>query len=179
MGLGGAMGTGYAHPFHMHGHHFYVMKVGYPTYNGTGFIDQMNQDIDCDGPTVSCNGKKWRKKEWLGGAIEGMNVKNPTKRDTITIPVGGYITIRFRAVNPGWWFAHCHLELHLMGGTGYAYKVGDHNQIYMPPDNFPKDCGVFKVDKLPELRLPKDDNSSVSMTFMFVTLVLIINYLWK
>lgn len=94
MGLGGAMGTGYAHPFHLHGHHFYVMKVGWPSYNGSGFIDQMNQDIDCPGRDVSCNGKKWRNKDWLGGALEAMNTKNPTKRDTITLPVGGYITIR-------------------------------------------------------------------------------------
>ncbi|CAP34412.2 Protein CBG16448 [Caenorhabditis briggsae] len=172
MGLGGGMGTGYAHPFHLHGHHFYVMKVGWPTYNETGFIDQMNQDIDCPGPNVSCNGKKWRKKEWLGGALEGMNTKNPTKRDTITLPVGGYITIRFRAVNPGWWFAHCHLELHLMGGTGYAYKVGDHNQIYMPPDNFPKDCGTFKVDKLPELRLPTTGSTVIPSTFVVFVVVL-------
>uniref|UniRef100_A0A1I7TPH8 Multicopper oxidase n=1 Tax=Caenorhabditis tropicalis TaxID=1561998 RepID=A0A1I7TPH8_9PELO len=173
MGLGGAMGTGYAHPFHLHGHHFYVMKVGWPTYNETGFIDQMNPDIDCDGPKVSCNGKKWRNSTWLGGALEGMNTKNPTKRDTITLPVGGYITIRFRAVNPGWWFAHCHLELHLMGGTGYAYRVGEHNEIYMPPDNFPKDCGVFKVNKLPELRLPTD-SSTVFPSFTFFTICILL-----
>lgn len=177
MGLGGAMGTGYAHPFHLHGHHFYVMKVGWPTYNATGFIDQMNQDIDCPGPEVSCNGKKWRNKEWMNGALDGMNVKNPTKRDTITLPVGGYITIRFRATNPGWWFAHCHLELHLMGGTGYAYRVGNHDEIYMPPDNFPKDCGVFKVNKLPELRLPTQ-NSTVTHYSLFLSfwIVLVIDW---
>ena len=27
MGNGGGMGTGYAHPIHIHGTHFYVMKV--------------------------------------------------------------------------------------------------------------------------------------------------------
>uniref|UniRef100_A0A8R1IPM4 Plastocyanin-like domain-containing protein n=1 Tax=Caenorhabditis japonica TaxID=281687 RepID=A0A8R1IPM4_CAEJA len=80
--------------------------------------------------------------------------------------LGQYIH-RFRAVNPGWWFAHCHLELHLMGGTGYAYKVGNDNEIYMPPDNFPKDCGTFKVDKLPELRLPIQ-NVSMARGVLFI-----------
>ncbi|CCA65556.1 Plastocyanin-like domain-containing protein [Caenorhabditis elegans] len=62
-----------------------------------------------------------------------------------------------------------------MGGTGYAYKVGDQNQIYMPPDNFPHDCGVFKVDKLPELRLPTQKSSNIPYTFIAVCLVLIID----
>ena len=28
MGTGGFFGSGYAHPFHVHGTHYYVMKVG-------------------------------------------------------------------------------------------------------------------------------------------------------
>ncbi|PAV80525.1 hypothetical protein WR25_22905 [Diploscapter pachys] len=156
MGNGGGMGTGYAHPIHIHGTHFYVMKVGWPTYNASGFIDKMNPDMACPGDTTDCNLIGWADNSWNNGAVQGMNTKNPSRRDTITLPVGGYIVIRFRALNPGWWFAHCHLELHLMGGTGWAYKVGDDDQIYMPPDNFPKDCGVFILDKLPDLRLPGD-----------------------
>ncbi|PAV56601.1 hypothetical protein WR25_00280 [Diploscapter pachys] len=147
MGNGGGMGTGYAHPIHIHGTHFYVMKVGWPTYNASGFIDKMNPDMACPGDTADCNLIGWADNSWNNGAVQGMNTKNPSRRDTITLPAGGYIVIRFRALNPGWWFAHCHLELHLMDGTGWAYKVGDDDQIYMPPDNFPKDCGVFILDK--------------------------------
>ncbi|CAI5449197.1 unnamed protein product [Caenorhabditis angaria] len=176
MGLGGSMGTGYAHPFHLHGHHFYVMKVGWPKYNASGLIDEMNQDIDCDGPGVSCNGKQWRNKTWIGGAVDGMNLKNPTKRDTITLPVGGYITFRFRATNPGWWLAHCHLELHTMGGTVYAYRVGEHDQIYMPPDNFPKDCGHFKVDSLPKLVLPTTQSALSKFTVLAFLLSFLMLY---
>ncbi|PIO71448.1 multicopper oxidase [Teladorsagia circumcincta] len=123
MGTGGAFTTGYAHPFHIHGHHFYVMK-----------------DI--------CDGAVWRNKSWMNGAVEGMNTVNPSLRDTITLPVGGYIVIRFRATNPGWWFAHCHLELHAMSGTAYAFQVGEHEDIAPPPANFPRDCGAFTMPKL-------------------------------
>ncbi|KAK6043029.1 multicopper oxidase [Cooperia oncophora] len=84
----------------------------------------------------------------MNGAVEGMNTVNPPLRDTITLPVGGYIVIRFRATNPGWWFAHCHVELHAMSGTAYAFQVGEHEDIPPPPKNFPHDCGAFKMPPL-------------------------------
>ncbi|EGT54792.1 hypothetical protein CAEBREN_28408 [Caenorhabditis brenneri] len=169
MGLGGAMGTGYAHPFHLHGHHFYVMKVGWPTYNASGFIDQMNPDIDCPVPTVSCNGDKWRNNDWMGGALEGMNTKNPTERDTITLPIP--------CQEPG--LVVRSLSFGAAFDGRYRICVGEHNEIYMPPDNFPKDCGVFKVDKLPELRLPTDNSTvTLSKTFIAICLVLLIDRLF-
>lgn len=48
MGKGGTYHAGYAHTFHIHGTHFYVMKIGYPSYNGSGIIEKMNPDIPCD-----------------------------------------------------------------------------------------------------------------------------------
>uniref|UniRef100_A0A1I7XRL1 Plastocyanin-like domain-containing protein n=1 Tax=Heterorhabditis bacteriophora TaxID=37862 RepID=A0A1I7XRL1_HETBA len=167
MGTGGAFSTGYAHPFHIHGTHYYVMKVGWPSYNASGMIENLNPDIACAGPHADCDGASWANKTWLNGAVSGMNTKNPSSRDTITLPVGGYIVIRykfflkfryhiwftylytnfcrFRAKNPGWFFAHCHLVLHHMGGTAYAFKVGEDSEIPMPPDNFPHDCGYFSM----------------------------------
>jgi iron transport multicopper oxidase len=32
------------------------------------------------------------------------------------VPANGYIVIRFMADNPGVWFFHCHIDLHLVGG---------------------------------------------------------------
>ncbi|KJH40992.1 multicopper oxidase [Dictyocaulus viviparus] len=123
MGTGGAFSTGYAHPFHIHGTHFHVMKVGWPSYHENGTIYEMNDDIDCKGADTTCDGAVWKNKTWLNGAVPGINTLNPSLRDTITLPVGGYIVVRFRASNPGWWFAHCHLILHHMSGTAYAFKV--------------------------------------------------------
>ena len=43
-------GAGWDHPIHMHGHSFWVLKVGYPTYDvRTGKILHNNVDIDCRG----------------------------------------------------------------------------------------------------------------------------------
>jgi iron transport multicopper oxidase len=40
----------------------------------------------------------------------------PLKRDGVFVPANGYVVIRFRADNPGVWFFHCHIDLHLIGG---------------------------------------------------------------
>ncbi|KAJ4299020.1 hypothetical protein N0V90_004264 [Kalmusia sp. IMI 367209] len=42
--------------------------------------------------------------------------KIPVKRNNIVIPPNGWFLVRFRADNPGVWFMHCHIDLHLVGG---------------------------------------------------------------
>jgi iron transport multicopper oxidase len=34
----------------------------------------------------------------------------------MVVPANGYIVLRFKADNPGVWFFHCHIDLHLVGG---------------------------------------------------------------
>ena len=41
---------------------------------------------------------------------------NPMLRDTIEIPSGGSVTIRWIADNPGAWILHCHIDFHLAVG---------------------------------------------------------------
>jgi len=40
----------------------------------------------------------------------------PAKRDGHVVPAFGYSVVRFKADNPGVWFFHCHIDLHLVGG---------------------------------------------------------------
>uniref|UniRef100_A0A183CQ67 Plastocyanin-like domain-containing protein n=1 Tax=Globodera pallida TaxID=36090 RepID=A0A183CQ67_GLOPA len=42
-----------------------------------------------------------------------------------------------------WWFSHCHLMLHNMGGTAFAFRVGTDEQVPKPPDTYPHSCGVY------------------------------------
>lgn len=42
-------------------------------------------------------------------------------RDTVMVPRKGYIVIRFKADNPGIWFFHCHIDLHLVGGMASTF----------------------------------------------------------
>ncbi|CAB4315057.1 unnamed protein product [Prunus armeniaca] len=51
------------------------------------------------------------------------NLINPQIRNTIGVPIGGWAVIRFTANNPGMWFMHCHLDVHLPWGLGMVFEV--------------------------------------------------------
>uniref|UniRef100_A0A914ENA7 Plastocyanin-like domain-containing protein n=1 Tax=Acrobeloides nanus TaxID=290746 RepID=A0A914ENA7_9BILA len=74
--------------------------------------------------------------------------QSPTLRDTILVPTGGYVVIRFRAKNPGWWFAHCHLQIHDMAGMAFAFRIGNGDEIPKPPEGFPHSCGIYEQPSL-------------------------------
>lgn len=40
------------------------------------------------------------------GSTAGLNFDNPTRRDTATLPAGGYLLMAFPADNPGMWIIH-------------------------------------------------------------------------
>lgn len=63
------------------------------------------------------------------------NLVNPQLRNTIGVPVGGWAAIRFRANNPGVWFMHCHLDVHLPWGlaTAFIVKNGPTPASTLPP----------------------------------------------
>ena len=44
-------------------------------------------------------------------------------KDTVIIPAGGYAVVYFRANNPGYWFLHCHIEVHQL--EGMAVVIND------------------------------------------------------
>lgn len=64
------------------------------------------------------------------------NLVDPVERNTIGVPSGGWIAIRFRADNPGVWFLHCHLEVHTTWGLKMVFLVDNgkgHNESLPPP----------------------------------------------
>ncbi|XP_057864360.2 laccase-17 [Cryptomeria japonica] len=67
------------------------------------------------------------------------NLVDPVERNTVGIPSGGWVALRFRADNPGVWFMHCHLEVHTSWGLKMAWVVldGNGNSQSVPPP--PKD----------------------------------------
>ncbi|XP_073155441.1 laccase-7-like [Henckelia pumila] len=70
------------------------------------------------------------------------NLVDPLERNTITVPVGGWAVIRFRANNPGVWLFHCHLDVHLPWGLATAFVVENGpttaTTLPPPPSDFPK-----------------------------------------
>ncbi|KAF9279855.1 ferroxidase fet3 [Mortierella alpina] len=74
------------HPFHLHGHVFQVVGR---TSEGLYDPSQRYPYFETD---------------------------NPLRRDTVVVPAGTSVAIRFQATNPGVWFFHCHIEWHLEAG---------------------------------------------------------------
>ncbi|KAH3694162.1 uncharacterized protein LOC127861637 [Dreissena polymorpha] len=141
------MGKGWSHPIHMHGHSFYVLKMGYGNYNSsTGAIQGDNSDIDCRGPVTDpkksfCNNATWSDAAWLNGRVPRLELNNPPRKDTIIVPTGGYVVIRIKADNPGLWNMHCHIELHSMDGMLMLLNES-FTEIPSAPKGFP-DCHSY------------------------------------
>ncbi|XP_017618468.1 laccase-17-like [Gossypium arboreum] len=70
------------------------------------------------------------------------NLIDPVERNTVGVPSGGWVAIRFLADNPGVWFMHCHLEVHTSWGLKMAWIVLDGElptqKLLPPPTDLPK-----------------------------------------
>ncbi|KAK3206134.1 hypothetical protein Dsin_020180 [Dipteronia sinensis] len=69
------------------------------------------------------------------------NLVDPVERNTVGIPSGGWVAIRFVADNPGAWLMHCHIETHMSWGMMMAWIVLDgkhpHQKLLPPPSDLP------------------------------------------
>ncbi|XP_051130430.1 laccase-17-like [Andrographis paniculata] len=70
------------------------------------------------------------------------NLGDPVERNTVGVPSGGWVAIRFRADNPGVWLMHCHFDVHTSWGLRMAWIVQDGPQpnqaLPPPPSDLPK-----------------------------------------
>ncbi|KAL1651517.1 laccase, multicopper oxidase, benzenediol:oxygen oxidorectuctase [Didymella pomorum] len=55
------------------------------------------------------------------GDISTLNMNNPIRRDTATLPALGYLVLAFESDNPGAWLMHCHIPFHVSGGLGVQF----------------------------------------------------------
>ena len=122
---------GATHPVHLHGHHFYVVDIGYPEYNtDTGVYVTASDDIRCVTANNSSCQRAFTPIEGDDGFIQNLVWSDDTqletrqfaKKDTVMVPYGGYTVIRFIADNPGWWFFHCHIENHQISGMAAVVR---------------------------------------------------------
>ncbi|KAK8692112.1 hypothetical protein V6N13_075592 [Hibiscus sabdariffa] len=69
------------------------------------------------------------------------NLKDPPLRNTVSVPINGWATVRFKADNPGVWFLHCHLDRHMTWGMKTVFLVKDgeqpHERLLPPPPDMP------------------------------------------
>jgi iron transport multicopper oxidase len=93
--------TGMYHPFHLHGHAFWVLGAGNGTIPDEAPQPAMpvrkdNQNIPAGQPDIGQSGWAW---------------------------------LRFVADSPGWWIFHCHIDFHLATGMDLVLKVGSSSEI--------------------------------------------------
>ncbi|KAK1820937.1 hypothetical protein LTR12_004649 [Friedmanniomyces endolithicus] len=108
------------HPFHMHGHNFYVLNVGDNSTAGSNYNDTGIAKRGVSGPVFE------QGATWDGSVV---NPNNPLRRDGLLIPPYGFAAIQFELTNPGAWPFHCHVAWHLSGGQGM--------QIVYKPEQIP------------------------------------------
>lgn len=117
-----------SHPMHLHGHKFHVVD--------TGLFEDINVRSEL------------KKKT-------DFSKDRPAFKDTVVLPFPGYVRLRFRADNPGFWLLHCHFDWHISIGkagkrclklqinvnfTGMALiiQVGDIDEMPKPPASLPR-----------------------------------------
>ena len=57
-------------------------------------------DIQCDSNAL-CNKAKWADSSWEDGNVPGIISHGALLKDSVIVPAGGYVVIRFLADNPG------------------------------------------------------------------------------
>ena len=112
--------TAFPHPIHLHGHKFEVLEVA----------TRLRKDCPdgrCDLPDID---------RVFTTNIETLSTRpqQGVLKDTVTVPVGGAIAIRFNTDNPGVWFLHCHLDQHMEDGQGFIVHEGGYTQTTFPAD---------------------------------------------
>jgi laccase len=71
-----------------------------------------------------------------------LNLFNPQMHNTVGVPPGGWVVLRFIANNPGIWLFHCHMDAHLPLGIMMAFIVQNgptrETSLPSPPSNLPQ-----------------------------------------
>jgi FtsP/CotA-like multicopper oxidase with cupredoxin domain len=83
-----------AHPFHLHGHVFWIIATSPDQYF-----------------------------DWSTYPALNTTLSNVMKRDTIMIDAYGWALIRFVADNPGLWALHCHISWHMESGLLMQFQT--------------------------------------------------------
>ena len=136
-----------AHPIHLHGHTFHVVHVAYPEYeSATGFVGKHNSDIYCDDihcTKEGCDPKRCTRPKWREESMAFSIGRYTVRKDTVIVPAGGYVVINFLSDNSGYWFLHCHIEVHQLEGMAIIIDETAGKPI-KPPAGMNK-CGDFEM----------------------------------
>ncbi|EGP88992.1 putative multicopper oxidase, type 1 [Zymoseptoria tritici IPO323] len=78
---------------------------------------------------------------WDGTAT--LNFATPPRRDTATVPGGGWLAIAFPSNNPGTWLLHCHIAFHIGEGLGMQF-IEEAGKI-VKPHGYDETCSSWRA----------------------------------
>ncbi|KAG8291107.1 hypothetical protein J6590_068953 [Homalodisca vitripennis] len=76
------------------------------------------------------------------GHLLSRNLLDPVVKDTVSVPAGGIVAVRFTADNPGYWLLHDERPAYWARGLGVILHVGGPDDIPPVPKDFPT-CGSW------------------------------------
>ncbi len=97
-----------SHPFHLHGHKFWIHSQGTGMYNSSEKINP-----DTNSPVL---------RDTLILYASSYSHLAPNRSKTNYLMPCGWTKIRFLANNPGLWLLHCHIGSHLFMGMAVLFK---------------------------------------------------------
>ena len=162
----------FAHPVHLHGHSFHVVGYEFGSYDDDGtVIDTIHPDVYCGGD-AKCQSPTWRNGFNKEFRASGTTVR----KDTVMVPAGGYVVIRFITDNPGYWFLHCHIESHQLEGMAVLINEVE-SEHPTPPENLTRCGNYYTPNGTPD---PTSDScvavtGSVGYLLLFVVAYLLLN----
>ena len=126
------------HSIHLHGHSFHVIAIVYGEYDTDGNLKAPTRDIACNPGDARCTAPGWKSAP-TPAAVAPWTVR----KDTVVVPAGGYVIIRFRSTNPGWWLMHCHMEADFAGGMAVLFNELSFAHPRPPPALEVLKCGSY------------------------------------
>ena len=166
---------------HLHGHSAHVLKVGYGEYSSeNGSLIASSRDLTCsetgdDEETLDknrCPSPRFRSPD-ISLPLDEFTVR----KDTIIVPSGGYVVLKFHSNNPGFWLFHCHVELHQREGMALVIREAV-DEINSPPEEM-ETCGTFLWD-IDEFMLAMNGDSGackITVSVLLYSAVLIASLL--
>ena len=134
---------------------FFVTNMGFPKQFSNGTISGMNENIKC--LNEACTTHIWDEKALRDEETNSDYIM----KNTILLPPEGYVIVRFRAENPGYWHIHCHNLLHNLEGMGLLFHIKDsknNRPFSMIPKGLP-DCANHIPDSVFPWDLQQPDTS--------------------
>lgn len=113
----------------------------------------------------------------------GRLIDTAVQKDTVIVLAGGYVVIAIVADDPGYWFLHCHIEMHQLEGMAVIiqeYGETEHNY------NLPKDInkpGKFNWTVTDFIQLTsagvciKSSSTTLLSIILFISTVIVAGYI--